>query len=250
MSTQLIILAAGNGSRLNSSHPKALTIINEKSSIFRILDTFNEFVDKILIVVSKKNITLIKKNVLKSYPHLNIDFCIQVKQDGILDAIESTVPFLKCRNTILIWCDQPCYTKKIIHTLNNFFLNNKLDILVPCAYKNDCYVELVLDSKRNIVKVLESREGDYISKSALGDGGLFFLKTIAFNKLIKKAELVSPGRVTLEKNFLKLLCSKIINREFILRLFEIDSFYTLGFNTIDEIISLSSKFKELENDKK
>ena len=67
MKSEVIILCAGKGTRLNNHVPKALTPIGDMTSITRITKSFVNIVEKFIYVVSKDNETLIRNEISKNF---------------------------------------------------------------------------------------------------------------------------------------------------------------------------------------
>lgn len=68
MKTVAIVLAAGNGSRMNSGVKKQFMDINGKPLIYYSLKTFQEsFIDEIILVTAKEDIEFCKFEVVKKY---------------------------------------------------------------------------------------------------------------------------------------------------------------------------------------
>ncbi len=101
----VIIMAGGEGKRMNSSLPKVLTPIHKKPMLIRILNTLNTLEPtphKILIVVGKHH-DLIKHIVLKEFKHSkNIHFIHQKEPLGTGDAVKCCLPELEWNDNVLI----------------------------------------------------------------------------------------------------------------------------------------------------
>jgi len=95
--TQIIILAAGKGTRMKSDTPKVLHEIAGKPMILHLLETLPELqANKIVIVVGygKEQVIQVVEDWLVNYPSLNIEFCVQAEQKGTGDAVLSAKELL------------------------------------------------------------------------------------------------------------------------------------------------------------
>lgn len=104
---QIVILAAGKGTRMNSELPKALVPLNERPMICYLLDSvFSSGVDNSpVVIVSPDNESIIRE-ALKDY-HLN--YAIQKEQLGTGHAVASAKELIKpeTENIIVLYCDHP-----------------------------------------------------------------------------------------------------------------------------------------------
>ena len=75
MSLSIVILAAGKGTRMKSNLPKVLHKISGKPMLFHIIDESKKLSDDITVILSHK-FDLVKSEILKEYPNINI-----IKQD-------------------------------------------------------------------------------------------------------------------------------------------------------------------------
>lgn len=102
----VVILAAGKGSRMNSNIPKTLCEINNKPMLFHILDKVIKLnPHKIVIVIGYKKEMIIEK--LKEYPYKNIEFVEQTEQLGTGHALKVTKNTLSNTDTLVLFGDKP-----------------------------------------------------------------------------------------------------------------------------------------------
>ncbi len=130
MNSQLniIILAAGKGTRMKSELPKTLCEINAKPMLFYILDTVTKIEpQKIIIVVGHKSEMIINK--LKEYPYKNIEFVYQNDALGTGDAVkQAEVVFKELNGTSLIlFGDKPFISIDTINKLISEYNEKNLD---------------------------------------------------------------------------------------------------------------------------
>ena len=104
---QIVILAAGKGTRMNSDLPKALVSIKGKPMIYHLLDSVvaTEVDPQPIIIVSPENKDIISES-LKGY---NVQYAIQFEQLGSGHAVSCVKDLVKpeTENIIVLYCDHP-----------------------------------------------------------------------------------------------------------------------------------------------
>lgn len=117
--TEVIILAAGKGTRMNSDLPKVLTSLNGRPMITYLLDSVsklgNEF--SITLVVSPDNINIMKE-ALKEY---DVKYAVQKQQLGTGHAVLSAKEEVNkdADKVIVLYGDHPFIKTESIKELND-----------------------------------------------------------------------------------------------------------------------------------
>ena len=105
--TQIIILAAGKGTRMNSELPKVLVPLNDRPMIDYLMEAVFEAgsVLKPIVVVSNENKEIIKEVLFK----YNLIYAIQDKQLGTGHAVSSALQLVdpKVKNILVLYGDHP-----------------------------------------------------------------------------------------------------------------------------------------------
>lgn len=121
----IIILAAGKGTRMKSETPKVLNLLSGKPIIHYLLDSIlkSEINGKPIVVVSPDNREQIKTG-LKNY---SCSFVVQKQQLGTGHAIASVFESkIKLENNLMVLMgDHPCYSPNTLQRLNKSHENSK-----------------------------------------------------------------------------------------------------------------------------
>ena len=149
---KVLILAAGNGTRMKSDKPKVLHEISGKPMINHIVDT--------CMNVGLKNISVIlgnKKELIREFLPNGINIIHQKNQLGTADAIKSAKKYLESFSgkILILYGDMPLIRKE---TLKNIIRNtsNNVSIISFLAEKPKGYGRVIIN-KDNSVKVIEEK---------------------------------------------------------------------------------------------
>lgn len=112
--TQIVILAAGKGTRMNSELPKVLVLLHGKPMINYLMDSViaSKIDSKPVIIVSPDNINIIKA----ALPQYHLEYVIQEKQLGTGHAVACTRDYIKpeTKNIVVLYGDHPFLTAESI----------------------------------------------------------------------------------------------------------------------------------------
>ena len=191
-----IILAAGKGSRMNSSIPKPLHKIAGKTIIEHILYNIKDAgYDDSVIVLNKENESFF------SYLRTNntdLTFAFQKDQLGTGDAVREGVKDLdlsEVENVLVVFGDTPLLSSKTLRDLLNF--NDQSDITVLGFETSDPgrYGRLLVSNGKllKIVEALDANEEE--KKITLCNGGIMIIKA---NKLKENLSLIKNNNVKKE----------------------------------------------------
>jgi len=186
--TTIIILAAGKGTRMNSSIPKVLHEINNKSLIMHVIDCAKKILPKKIITIVGYQKDLVVKNLSKE----QITFVEQKNQLGTGHAIKMCLPSLnKFDGNVLILSGDVPFIK--VKTLRSFInMHNKknclaslitTDLVNPTGYgrivKRKSIFERIIEQKdanEEQKKIREINSGIYIFDSKMLKEKIPFIK--------------------------------------------------------------------------
>jgi len=183
-----IILAGGKGTRLYPSTKiinKHLINIYDKPMIYYPVSLLILLgIKKIFIVTNKKDLGNFK-TVLKVGKNISINYIIQEKSAGIVDALKICLPSLKFEDAIVLLGDNFIYGSFLINNLKKIFNTNRLKSQALTFFTNRPQLYGVLNNKKT--KVIEKPQN---YKSGLAVIGVYFFK----NKYLKYLNEVKKSK--------------------------------------------------------
>jgi len=238
MGRVLIIPAAGLGSRLQSDVPKVLFPVNGRPMIDYLIDLYEPFVDRIVLVINPSHSAIIEA-YCEMYDH-PIDIAIQVSPTGMLDAI------LMARNCVeknlhhdrdqvwITWCDQIAVNPNTVKQLAA--LAERCDgVIMPTVIRSQPYIHWVRNQSSMIIDLLQQREGDEMPKIGEGDVGLFAMTRRTYLELLPEfAARSGVGKKTSESNFLPFV-PWVASRVEVVTFPVQNEIESIGINTRDEL---------------
>ena len=103
----LIIPCGGNGSRMsNFSFPKCLLPVNQRPTLFRIIEVWKRFVDEVVLVHNPRNERILRRYISTYFDGgLPIRFILQPQPTGTFDAVRLGLQATAAKRAILNWSD-------------------------------------------------------------------------------------------------------------------------------------------------
>jgi UDP-N-acetylglucosamine diphosphorylase/glucosamine-1-phosphate N-acetyltransferase len=156
----ICILAAGKGTRMNSSLPKVLHEINNKPLINHVIETSMSLSpEKIIAIIGYKK-ELVKQSISK----YSIDYAYQEEQKGTAHAIEQCLEKIQgtSGNTLVLSGDVPFISKETLDILvSTHNRNNSLASLISAKMENPSgYGRIVRDDDNKFTRIVEHKDAN------------------------------------------------------------------------------------------
>lgn len=156
----IIILAAGKGTRMDSSLPKVLHKLNNESMINRVINVAKELnpVDIIVIVGFKKEL------VINEVSSKKVTFVNQKEQKGTGHAILQCLPKIKksTGNILILSGDVPLISYNTLMDFINFHnkQNSKASLISTDLKNPDGYGRIVKNNNNRLTKIVEHKDAN------------------------------------------------------------------------------------------
>ena len=178
---EIVILAAGKGTRMNSSIPKVLHSLGGKPIIEHVLDTARSLKPKKIHLV-------LNKEIKNEFVHLKnkINLIIQKKQLGTGDAVNVAIKsFQKNSNILVLYGDVPLTHSSTLKKIINF-KKNEINILCFNKEEQNNYGKVVLGTNGLVNEIIEQKELKRKDNFYLCNSGIFTIHSSLLQKLMPK----------------------------------------------------------------
>lgn len=228
MSTSIVILAAGQSTRMNSKISKVLHPIAERPALGYILDTTTSSnLDQIILVTSPNmdDVRAFADNECSGIIHV-----IQEKPLGTANAVKHALPHLDSNGeTIILYGDTPFVTLKTLSELKNKI--TAAAIVAFHCYTDNRYGRLVT-YEDDLLEIVEYNDATPEEKSVtLCNSGIYSIKNEHLHKFIPLIRDSNAKKEFYLTDIVKLISQKDINCSII----EISEKEVMGFNTREEL---------------
>lgn len=151
----IIILAAGQGTRMKSALPKVLHSIAHKPLLGHVLDVAKELQAGSTHVVYGHG----GEQVKTALEHYNVKWVLQAEQLGTGHAVEQAVPDIADDQTVLIlYGDVPLIEKQTLERLIGAAANNALGLLTAKLDDPTGYGRIIRNNAGQVIKIVEQKD--------------------------------------------------------------------------------------------
>lgn len=203
----VLIPAAGKGTRTNLNYPKTLYKLKGTPIIISLIKTIISCkikLNKIIIIsnpIGKTKINYqLKKYGLKKYCNI----VVQNNPNGMGDAIlnfEKSKFFFETNKILLIWGDIPYPSVSTIENLIKYNKNNKDIFSFPIRYVANPYTYVNLKNFRP-TSIIETKNKKYKRKNGFREVGIFVFDRSIIFKFLKKNYKAKINNLSNEHGFL------------------------------------------------
>jgi len=156
MGLEVIILAAGQGTRMQSDLPKVLHAVAGKPMMAHVLETAKKLApEKVHVVIGHAG-----EQIKNHFSDHAINWCVQEEQLGTGHAVQQAMPNINAQQNILIlYADVPLLSESSLQLLTKQL--TKKDIVLLSAIVDDPtgYGRIVRDSNK-IQRIVEEKDAD------------------------------------------------------------------------------------------
>jgi len=181
MSISVVILAAGQGTRMKSTKPKVLHEISGKPMLFHAIDAAKEVSDDITVVLYHKA-DMIQEQIEAAYNGIGFHIQDAINFPGTGGAMKGVSP--KYEKTLILNGDMPLVTKESLLALSSG--DSDINMSVIMLDNPDGYGRVVIDEGyvQKIVEQKDCNESELKIKSV--NAGVYCVKTALLDNYIPK----------------------------------------------------------------
>lgn len=156
-STQLavIILAAGQGTRMRSAHPKVLHPLAGKPMLEHVVDAATQLNPESVHVVYGHG----GEQVQQQLQHLKVNWVLQAEQLGTGHAVEQALPALQSEEMVLVlYGDVPLIQMETVQQLLQQGTESGFSLLTVALDNPAGYGRIVRDRQGNVARIVEQKD--------------------------------------------------------------------------------------------
>lgn len=155
MSLSIIILAAGQGSRMQSSLPKVLHCLAGRSLLEHVYHTAAELKARAIYIIYGYG----GKQLTEHLGHLKVNWVEQKEQLGTGHAVQQVLPNIPDNDQVLIlYGDVPLITAETLNELINVASENGCALLTAQIDDPRGYGRIIRDERGAVVRIVEDRD--------------------------------------------------------------------------------------------
>ncbi len=183
---EVVILAAGQGTRMNSNLPKVLHEVGGRPLLQHVIDTAVRLESSRICVVYGHG----GDKVIESLKHNQVSWVEQKEQLGTGHAVEQALPYLGSEATVLIlYGDVPLTKKDTLQSLIAASEKSGIALLTVKLKDPTGYGRIVRDNRGQIKRIVEEKDADELTRLLPeGNSGMLALKASLLYRWINKLE--------------------------------------------------------------
>lgn len=181
----IVILAAGQGTRMYSNIPKVLHKLGGKAILEHVIDVALLLKPKNIFVIYGHMGAHVKSLINSKYPEVQLIY--QKEQLGTAHAINCAIKKLnKKYATLVLYADVPLITVATLLSMLNLYKNN-IVVLTAILQDPHGYGRIIRDSSNNIIQIVEEKDANSKQKDIKEiNSGIYIFPTKELNKWLTK----------------------------------------------------------------
>lgn len=200
----VLVAAAGRGTRAGLSYPKTLFPIQGKPILVRIAELVKPYDTQPTVIVSPDGKDPVRQCM--DSQGLAADLVVQLEPRGMGDAVlrfEQAPAFASAEHVLLIWGDIPFIQATTVEAVVNAHLAHRNDFTFATRQVDSAYTIVSRDSNGAVTGVVETRElGIAQPQAGERDIGLFLFRKEPVMEALREDLSGKWGRTTGEQGFL------------------------------------------------
>ena len=154
MSLDIVILAAGQGTRMRSALPKVLHPVAGKPMLSHVIDTARQLSPRKIHVVIGHGAELVRERLAAD----DIDFVLQAKQLGTGHAVAQALPALEADKVLILYGDVPLTRVETLTRLLEQANESQLGLLTVNLADPTGYGRIVRDANGAVQAIVEHKD--------------------------------------------------------------------------------------------
>lgn len=155
MSLSVVILAAGEGTRMKSTLPKVLHDLGGKPMLHHVLVAARALSPSRIVVVHGNG----AETVREAFPEPDLHWCLQADRRGTAHALMQAIPQLEPNDTVLIlYGDVPLIKSQTLRELLPRTIEAQLTLLTTRLSIPTGYGRIIRDAEGNVQRIVEEND--------------------------------------------------------------------------------------------
>ena len=161
MSLDIVILAAGQGTRMRSALPKVLHPVAGKSMLGHVIHSARQLSPQGIHVVIGHGAERVREQLADD----DLSFVLQDKQLGTGHAVAQALPVLKAETVLILYGDVPLITVETLHRLLALVNDQQLGLLTVTLDDPTGYGRIVRDAQHRVSAIVEHKDATEAQKA-------------------------------------------------------------------------------------
>jgi bifunctional UDP-N-acetylglucosamine pyrophosphorylase/glucosamine-1-phosphate N-acetyltransferase len=156
MTLNVVILAAGKGTRMKSGQPKVLHLLSGKPLLQHVIEVAQSISpQRIFIVYGHEG-----ENIKKAFSAFSVQWVSQEKQNGTAHAVMQVLPHLNNpeEKVLILYGDMPLISSETLKQFIESLGNAELGLLTTFVKNPQGFGRILRNKKQAVIKIVEEKE--------------------------------------------------------------------------------------------